>query len=232
MTSRRASAQAALTTIGRALADETPPVVFVGGTVTALYPLEGGVDVRPTVDVDCVVDLATTAEYYAFIGRLRARGFTECTDEGAPLCRLVYAGVRVDIVATAATGIGPTNRWYREAIVAPTLHSMSEDLDIRAITPIFFVATKLEAFRGRGAGDYLASHDIEDTLTVVAGLPALREQIAHEATPVAREVRAELVALRGKEAFIDAVPAHFDGDDVGQARADEVLAWFASLRAH
>jgi hypothetical protein len=231
VTSRRASAREALATIGRALASETPPVVFVGGTVTALYPLEGGVDVRPTVDVDCVVDLATTAEYYAFIGRLRRRGFTECTDEGAPLCRLTYAGIRVDIVATADTGLGPTNRWYREAVLEAAVHPLAEDLDIRAIAPVFFVATKLEAFRGRGRGDYLASHDIEDTLTVLAGLPALREQIAHETTSVAREVRAELVALRDKEAFIDAVPAHFDGDDVGQARADEVLAWLASLRA-
>lgn len=216
--------------IGRALADERPPVVFVGGTVTALYPLEGGVDVRPTVDVDCVVDLSTTVEYYAFIARLRARGFTECTDDGAPLCRLVYAGVRVDIVATAATGIGPTNRWYTKAVAAPAVHRLSEGLDIRAITPIFFVATKLEAFRGRGRGDYLASHDMEDTLTVLAGLPALREQIAHEPTLVACEVRAELVALRDKESFIDAVPSHFEGDAVGQARADEVLAWLATLR--
>jgi len=228
MTSGRATARAALITVGRAIASETPPVVFVGGTVTALYPLEGGVDVRPTVDVDCVVDLATTAEYYAFIKRLRARGFTECTDDGAPLCRLVYAGVRVDIVATANTGVGPTNRWYCEAVVAPDHHRLADDFDIRAITPSFFVATKLEAFRGRGNGDYLTSHDVEDTLTVLAGLPALREQIAHEETRVAREVHAELITLRDTEAFIDALPAHFDGDVVGQSRADELLTWLAA----
>jgi hypothetical protein len=84
---QRSSARAAIATVARALATESPPVVFVGGTVTALYPLEGGVDVRPTVDVDCVVDVATTADYYAFVERLRSRGFRECMDEGAPLCR-------------------------------------------------------------------------------------------------------------------------------------------------
>jgi len=47
--------------------------------------------------VDCVVDLATTADYYAFVERLRALGFCECTDESAPHCRLVYADIRVDI---------------------------------------------------------------------------------------------------------------------------------------
>jgi predicted nucleotidyltransferase len=185
--------------------------------------------VRPTLDVDCVVDLASTAEYYAFVARLRQRGFTECRDEDAPLCRLVYAGIRVDVVATADTGIGPTNRWYRDAVVEAELHRLADDLEIRAITPVFFVATKLEAFRGRGGGDYFASHDLEDILTVLAGLPELRHQIARDTTYVARAVRAELVGLRTKEAFIDAVPAHFEGDATGQARADEILAWLASL---
>jgi hypothetical protein len=57
--------------------------------VTALYPLEGGVDVRPTVDVDCVLDLSTTADYHAFVSRLRARDFKEYTDENARDARAV-----------------------------------------------------------------------------------------------------------------------------------------------
>ncbi len=229
MSTQWSSARAAIATVARALATESPPVVFVGGTVTALYPLEGGVDVRPTVDVDCVVDVATTADYYAFVQRLRARGFSECMDEGAPLCRRVFANIRVDIVATADTGIGPTNRWYKQAVAEATSHELAPDLKVLAITPTYFVATKLEAFRGRGRGDYQASHDLEDTLLVLAGLPHLREQLRTESTPVASTVRAELVALRSKEAFIDAVPGHFEGDAVGQARAGVVLEWLALL---
>lgn len=64
---------------------------------------------------------------------------------------------------------------------------------------------------------------------MLAGLPELRDQIASDETDVARVVRAELVGLRAKEAFIDAVPAHFEGDATGQARADELLVWLASL---
>ncbi len=229
MSSRREKARAAITTIGRAMADAYPPVVFVGGITTALFPLVDGVDVRATDDVDCVVDLTSTADYYAFVSRLRARGFSECVDEGAPLCRLVYASIRVDVVATADSGIGPTNRWYREAVREAAIHQLADDLEVRAITPIFFVATKLEAFRGRGRGDYLASHDIEDALTVLAGLPDLRDEIANEMSEVANAVRDELVELRAREPFIDAVPAHFEGNAAGQARADEVLAWLSSL---
>lgn len=39
----------------------------------------------------------------------------------------------------------------------------------------YFCATKLEAFGGRGKNDYLASHDLEDLITVVDGRPELLE---------------------------------------------------------
>ncbi len=228
MSSRRASARHAIATVARGFGDEVPRVVFVGGTVTALYPLEGGVDVRPTIDVDCVVDVATTAEYYAYVSRLRSRGFRECTDENAPLCRLVYAGIRVDIVAARETGIGPTNRWYGDALACPASYSVA-DVEILAIAPVYFVATKLEAFRGRGRGDYQASHDLEDVLAVIAGLPSLRAQVGGEQTAVANFVRAELRQLAKIERFVDAVPGHFDGDAAGQARATLVLEWLSML---
>lgn len=185
-------------------------MVFVGGTVPALYPLADGVDVRPTLDVDAVIDVATTAGYYAFVERLRSRGFTECTDEGAPLCRLVCGGIKVDLVATVDTGIGPTNRWYRDAVPAASSYSPEPDLDVLAITPIYFIATKLEAFRGRGYGDFQASHDLEDLLAVIAGLDSVRVEIENDHDRVAEAVRRDLVELAAQEAFIDAVPGHFE----------------------
>lgn len=203
-------------------------MVFVGGTVTALYPLEEGVDVRPTTDVDCVVDVATTAEYYALASKLRNLGFRERSEEGAPNCRFFVRGVRVDVVATADTGIGPTNRWYKAAVAAANVHQLGA-LKVRAIAPIYFVATKLEAFRGRGAGDYQSSHDLEDLLLVIAGLESLREEIRVAESEVAKVVRSELVDLRQIDAFVDSVPGHFDGDHAGQARADRILAWIKAL---
>ncbi len=173
MSAARQSALAAIAAVARAFEGERPPAIFVGGTVTALYPLQG-VDVRPTIDVDCVVDIRTTAEYYALVDRLRGRGFTACTDEGAPLCRLVYGDIRVDVMPTVGTGIGPTNRWYQDAVVSAGLHDVGPGVKALVITPVYFVATKLEAFRGRGRADYQSSHDIEDILLVLAGLPELR----------------------------------------------------------
>lgn len=229
MTSRRESSRAAIATVARALGEERRRVVFVGGTVVALYPLEGGADVRPTVDVDCVVDVTTVSAYYAFIERLRSLGFEACADEGAPLCRLVVSGIRVDVMGAADTALGPTNRWYGQAIAVAETHVIGSDVEILAISPIYFVATKLEAFRSRGGGDYVESHDLEDVLTVLAGLPSLRTEVALAASGVSRAVRDEVGQLATQHAFLDAAWGHFEGDTAGQTRAASVVAWLRTI---
>jgi len=212
-----------------ACCDRDRRVVFVGGTVVALYPLEGGADVRPTVDVDCIVDVTTLGAYYAFVERLRSLGFEACTDEGAPLCRLVVSGIRVDVMGAADTALGPTNRWYAEAIAAAEPHSVASDVEVLAISPIYFAATKLEAFHSRGGGDYVESHDLEDALTVFAGLPSLRAEVETGGSGVARDVRDDLARLAAQEAFVEASWGHFEGDAPGQARAASVAAWLRKL---
>lgn len=101
----------------------------------------------------------------------------------------MFSNIRIDIVATADVGIGPTNRWYKQAVAEAISHELAPDLKVLVITPIYFIATKLEAFRGRGHGDYQASHDLEDILLVLAGLPDLRAQLQRECTPVAATPR-------------------------------------------
>lgn len=228
--SSRAESLAAIATVAGALGELASQVVFVGGTVVALYPLEGGADVRPTIDVDCVVNVATTDEYYAFVAALRTRGFTECTDEGAPICRFVCADIRVDLMPKADTALGPTNKWYRDALREAATHELSGSR-VLAITPPYFVATKLEAFRSRGNRDYVASPDLEDVLAVLGGLPSLRDEIASAVTEISSALRGELASLMESEAFVDALPGHFEGDAAGQARAHEVTQWLRELRA-
>ncbi len=186
---------------------------------------------RPTLDVDCVVDVTTASDYYAVVARLRGLGFKDCSDEGAPLCRLVYAGIRVDVVAVAETAVGPSNRWYPEAVSQAVRYQVADDLSVLAITPIYFLATKFEAFRGRGGGDFRTSHDLEDILSVLGGMRELRDDVATESTSVALAIRAELVALAPARKFIDAIPGHFHGDEEGQRRAALMIDWVERLSA-
>ena len=70
------------------LGDLVGNVVFLGGAATALLITDSAAnDVRPTMDVDVIVELTTTAEYHRLAEQLRERGFREDTSEDAPLCR-------------------------------------------------------------------------------------------------------------------------------------------------
>ena len=45
------------------------------------------------------------------------------------------------------------------------------------ITAPYFLATKFEAFHGRGNSDYRMSHDLEDIVTVIDGRPELASEV-------------------------------------------------------
>lgn len=208
---------ATLEQVATSLGADRTLVVFVGGTVAALY--DGALDVRPTDDVDCAVQ-ATLPEYYALVERLKSRGFKECLDEGAPTCRLVSdTKVPVDVMPIDATVLGFSNRWYAEAFREARTYRLTEDLSIRAITPIYFVATKLEAFRSRGQGDFRTSHDLEDALSLLGQDPTLLDQIERESTPVCGYLREELRRLCASEDFLDAIGGCFIGSPEAQELA-------------
>jgi len=62
---------------------------------------------------------------------------------------------------------------------------LTKDLVIRVPTAPLFLATKMEAWRDRGADDPLGSHDLEDVIALVAG----REELAAEMARASPEVR-------------------------------------------
>jgi hypothetical protein len=49
-------------------------------------------------------------------------------------------------------------------MISSKWEELEQGIKIRVVTPPYFCGTKLVAFRGRGRGDYQASHDLEDRL--------------------------------------------------------------------
>jgi hypothetical protein len=70
-----------------------------------------------------------------------------------------------------------SNRWYEGALKNSRDVELSSGMTIRAITPPYFLGTKMEAFLGRGQNDYMASHDSEDFLAVIDGRNSIVEEV-------------------------------------------------------
>src|ERR1700758_1187744 len=63
-------------------------LVFVGGSTTALLITDkAAAEVRPTYDVDAIVEISSYATYADFSERLRGCGFRGGKSGGAPICR-------------------------------------------------------------------------------------------------------------------------------------------------
>ncbi len=69
--------------------------------------------------------------------------------------------------------LGFSNRWYHGALETARPATLPSGAIIRLITAPFFLGTKMEAFRGRGAGDFFASHDLVDFISVGEGRETL-----------------------------------------------------------
>lgn len=192
-----------LKTVAVALGDELRErLVFVGGCTTALYitdpvTLEG---VRATDDVDLIVDLAGFAEWAELMAQLRERGFTESPEDNV-ICRMRLGELKVDFMPDDEAILGFSNRWYSRGIETAIPTELEETLVIRRLTAPLFVATKLEAYRGRGEGDLIGSRDAEDILLLADGREALVEEIAEAETEVRIYIAEQIAELLADPSF-------------------------------
>ena len=74
------------------------------------------------------------------------------------------------------------------------------------MTAPVFLATKLEAFHGRGKGDYLFSHDLEDLMAVVDGRASLLEECRLSPPELRNGLAAQFRVLLNTPAFLEALP--------------------------
>jgi len=86
------------------------------------------------------------------------------------------------------------------------------------ITAPYFIATKFQAFTGRGNRDYMGSHDLEDLIAVVDGRESLASEIRQEHSELRAFIRDEVSRLLSDADFMDALPGHLLPDAVSQAR--------------
>ncbi len=126
-------------------------IVFVGGAIAELYADDPAAsDIRPTQDVDCVIELNTRMEFTELEEKLRTKKFTHDISKGDPICRWIFRGIKIDVMPTNEDILGFKNRWYSGGIENKITKSLPNGMEIYVFPPEFFLASKFEAHRDRG----------------------------------------------------------------------------------
>ena len=196
-------------------ADLRKQMAFVGGCTTGLlltdaFSLE---QVRHTDDVDLIVHVIGHASFSTLQSQLRRNGFQHGTEAGDPLCAMRLGEMRVDFMPDDEEILGFSNRWYPDALSTAEDYPLTDTMIIRLVKPVYFIATKLEAYHGRGNGDPLASRDIEDILNLFDGRPGLIKEIRCAAPELRSYIGQEIRSLLQNTEFEYAVQSCALGDN-------------------
>ncbi len=193
--------------MARAMGPLCEQVVFVGGCATGLLIDNPSLmDVRPTEDVDAIVEVASLVGYHQLAGQLAQRGFKQTMADNTPPFRWFWNRLQLDLVPVDEKVLGFANRWYRAGFGLAVQAILDDGLVLRHLSAPYFLATKFEAFKDRGRNDVFVSHDLEDILTVVEGRAALVQEVKAAPDNVRLHIGQSVASLLALPAFANALP--------------------------
>ena len=171
-------------------------MVFVGGCTTGLLVTDEFTkeQIRYTDDVDLIVDIMGYAAWTDLQEQLKVKGFSIDMGEDV-MCRMILDNLKVDFMPVDEKALGFTNIWYKDAVATAEDYVLNDALTIKLITPEYFVATKLEAYLGRGKDDALSSHDIEDLLNIFDGRASIVNDILSASEDLKNYISKQLNSL-------------------------------------
>ena len=210
------------------------PYAFLGGAVMPFlldHPEKH--ELRETKDVDLTVQVATIIEVYRLEKQLRQLGFRHDTREDAPICRWIVKGAVVDIMPVETSVFGFSSTWFQAALESASEKTIGSDLIAPIVSPVCFLATKLDAFRDRGLKDLWVSKDLEDILTLVEGCDGLTDMIANSPPDIGNYIITQIAEHISNEDVAYTIEYSFrtDSESVHRlALVQDRLAKIASMR--
>lgn len=170
----------------------------------------------------------TRAMFHRIEAAVAQRGFARDVQSDV-ICRWIHkdSGVLFDLMPVQPEVLGFSNRWYPYAVETAETVELSVGLNIRLVSAVGFIATKLEAFAGRGAGDFLTSHDIEDVLNIVDGREELMAEMADAPTDLRQAVASAFQKLLSDPDFENVLPGLIAESD----RADLIMQRLKAMSA-
>lgn len=182
-------------------------VVFVGGATTSLYVDRQAEEVRATNDVDIVIEIWTHKEYAAIEERLRSLGF-ENDIESSIACRYKVQGIIVDVMPIGENVLGFSNIWYPEGYEKAIEYNIDDECRVKIFAVSYFIASKLEAFRGRGKNDGRTSTDFEDIIYVFENRRTVWDDMEEAPSNIRRYLKQQFTNLIANPFLEEWVDAH------------------------
>lgn len=196
-----------LTGMAQAMGPLCDQVVFVGGCATGLLIDNADLmDVRPTEDVDAIVEVVSLAAYHRLAEQLMQRGFQQTMADNTPPFRWYWNRLQLDLVPLDEKVLGFANPWYRVGFENAVSVELAGGLLLRHLSAPHFLATKFEAFKDRGQNDVYLSHDLEDIMTVMEGRAAVVQEMIAADAAIRQHVGQAVAALLDMPAFHNALP--------------------------
>lgn len=213
-----------------ALGDLRELVVLVGGCAAGLLVTTTRSEmIRPTRDVDLVVEVLSTREFQRTEQRLRAKGFVNDQSPEAPICRWCHGSIIVDLMPMDSAVLGFGNRWYPRAVELAERVLLPDGQAFRLVSAPVLLVTKFDAFRSRGQGDLLSSHDLEDVMTLIDGRVELEDEVAASPDDIRQAIRNECGDLVADARLLEAMAGFLPGDPASQGRLPELRARLGRL---
>jgi hypothetical protein len=134
--------------MARAMGPLCEQVVFVGGCATGLLVDDAGLmDVRPTEDVDAIVEVASLGAYHRLAEQLMQRGFKQTMADNTPPFRWFWNRMQLDLVPLDEKVLGFANPWYRVGFEEALVGGADRGWWCAICPRRTFLATKFEAFK-------------------------------------------------------------------------------------
>ena len=186
--------------------------VFVGGAVVSLYADRLAEEVRPTEDVDVLVEVYTRIDYTRIEERLRQLGFKHDTSSKF-VGRFIMENLIVDFMPMEEDVLGFNNRWYIDGFKSAQAVFLDERNTIKIFAAPYFLAAKIEAFKSRGKnarGDYdgRGSTDFEDIVFVLVNRSAIWEEMEQSESGLKSYLQTEFTSLLDNPDFEEWIDAH------------------------
>jgi hypothetical protein len=194
-------------TIAKGLGNLLSEVVFVGGSVAELYAsnVEAIDEIRMTEDVDVVVEIDSLHTLHSLEDKLRALGFKNDFSEGAPICRWIFNDVKLDVMPNESSVLGFSNRWYTPGIKNKIESKVDNTTNIYIFNVVYYLASKFEAIKSRGATDIRLSHDFEDVVFIFDNCDFIESELEKSTPDLILYFKDYLNTLANDRCFDEAV---------------------------